>query len=307
MSNRYGTETLSDIDSKAKQQCDDFGFRFNAYQPNHEGALVDRIHAARTDGTSAIIINAGAYTHTSVALRDALTGIQKPYLQEGCRQPARNQWSTILLDYPWLELHNGTIVVDVGGGIGAHTEVLLKAFPNLKCIVQERPEVVAEAKRKFGMMMPDAVASGRVQFHSAGFFKEIKEGGNKKTYVKRMIVHDRPYAECLKTLDNVKGKMKGDSGLIILGTLLQPAVVSGKVSHKGDLVEELGEIPYPICRSGGVIGNLVQRVDQEVIAAVNVTERTPQEFKTPIEEADLKLESILQPLSRHGIITATLL
>ena len=81
MSNRYRTETLSDINSKAKQQCDDFGFRFNAYQPNHEGALVDRIHAARTDGTSAIIINAGAYTHTSVALRDALTGIQKPCIE----------------------------------------------------------------------------------------------------------------------------------------------------------------------------------------------------------------------------------
>ncbi|KAJ1032061.1 hypothetical protein NDA13_002436 [Ustilago tritici] len=254
MSNKYGTETLSDIDSKVKQQCDDFGFRFNAFQPDHEGALVDRIHAARTDGTSAIIINAGAYTHTSIALRDALTGIQKPCIE-----------------------------------------------------VHERPEVVAEAKRKFGMMLPDAVASGRVQFHSAGFFKEIKEGGNKTTYVMRMIVHDRPDAECLKTLDNVKNKMKSDSGLIILGTLLQPAVVSGKVSHKGDLVEELGEIPYPLCRSGGVIGNLVQRVDQEVNAAVNATERTPQEFKTPIEEADLKLESILQPRSRHGIITATLL
>ncbi|SYW75924.1 uncharacterized protein UBRO2_01079 [Ustilago bromivora] len=306
MSNRYGTETLSDIDSKAKQQCDDFGFRFNAFQPNHKGALVDRIHAARTDGTSAIIINAGAYMNFDTRLLNAGQRITKRYtdLQEECRQPARDQWSTILLDYPWFELHNGTTV---GGGIGAHTEVLLKAFPNLKCIVQERPEVVAEAKRKFGMMMPDAVASGRVQFHSAGFFKEIKEGRNKTTYLMRMIVHDRPDAECLKTLDNVKDKMKSDSGLIILGTLLQPAVVSGKVSHKGDLVEELGEIPYPLCRSGGVIGNLVQRVDQEVNAAVNVTERTPQEFKTPIEEADLKLESILQPRSRHGIITATLL
>ena len=73
--------TLSDIEEKARQQCDELGMDFEGFQSNHEGALLDRIHAARLDGTSAIIINAGAYTHTSVALRDALSGIKVPFIE----------------------------------------------------------------------------------------------------------------------------------------------------------------------------------------------------------------------------------
>lgn len=79
--NRYGKETLSDVESKALKQCDELGFSLDAFQSNHEGALIDRIHAARMDGTSAIVINAGAYTHTSVALRDDLASIEKPFIE----------------------------------------------------------------------------------------------------------------------------------------------------------------------------------------------------------------------------------
>lgn len=229
-----------------------------------------------------------------------------PRFARGMQAASRGSVEGILLDYPWSELPEGTTCVDVGGGIGAVTEELLKKFPNLRGVVQDRPEVVEEAKRKFEKRMPDAVASGRVQFDAADFFKEIKRSGPKTVYVMRMIIHDWPDAECLKILENIKSKMQKDSKLIVLDTLLQPAVVSGKDEAKDDLVEELGEIPYPLCRSGGVTGNLVQRVDQEVNAALNATERTPQEFKALIEKAGLKVECILQPRSRHGIITATL-
>lgn len=78
---RYGSETLSDIENKASLQCTSLGFGFSAFQSNHEGALVDRVHAARIDGTTAIVINAGAYTHTSVAIRDALSAIKVPFIE----------------------------------------------------------------------------------------------------------------------------------------------------------------------------------------------------------------------------------
>jgi 3-dehydroquinate dehydratase-2 len=51
------------------------------FQSNHEGALIDRIHAARTDGTRFILINPGGLTHTSVALRDALAGVAIPFIE----------------------------------------------------------------------------------------------------------------------------------------------------------------------------------------------------------------------------------
>ena len=52
------------------------GVELSTYQSNHEGELVDRIHSARTDGSDFILINAGAYTHTSVAIRDALAAVK---------------------------------------------------------------------------------------------------------------------------------------------------------------------------------------------------------------------------------------
>ena len=78
---RYGAETLSTVVTRAEQQCASLQVGFDHLQTNHEGVMLDRIHAARTDGTAAIVINAGAWTHTSVALRDALLAAEKPFIE----------------------------------------------------------------------------------------------------------------------------------------------------------------------------------------------------------------------------------
>jgi 3-dehydroquinate dehydratase-2 len=77
----YGTETLADIEHAATAQAAAAGATLFCFQSNHEGALIDRIHAARTDGVDAIVINPGALTHTSVALRDALAGVAIPFVE----------------------------------------------------------------------------------------------------------------------------------------------------------------------------------------------------------------------------------
>lgn len=68
----YGRETLADIDRDLREQAARAGWELACRQSNHEGELIDAIHAARLDGTAAIIINPAAYTHTSVAILDAL-------------------------------------------------------------------------------------------------------------------------------------------------------------------------------------------------------------------------------------------
>lgn len=77
----YGRETLADIDTRLQRVAAENGAQCCTFQSNHEGSLVDRIHSAVSDGTDFIIINAGAYTHTSVALRDALAAVSIPFIE----------------------------------------------------------------------------------------------------------------------------------------------------------------------------------------------------------------------------------
>lgn len=77
----YGTTTLADIDAALGQRAAAAGIGLATFQSNHEGALIDRIHAAREQGVDFIIINPAAYTHTSVALRDALAGVSIPFVE----------------------------------------------------------------------------------------------------------------------------------------------------------------------------------------------------------------------------------
>ncbi|RZI82864.1 MAG: type II 3-dehydroquinate dehydratase [Rubrivivax sp.] len=77
----YGTTTLEQINTGLTQHAASRGASLSAFQSNHEGALIDRVHAARLDGTRFIVINPGGYTHTSVALRDALAGVGLPFIE----------------------------------------------------------------------------------------------------------------------------------------------------------------------------------------------------------------------------------
>ena len=77
----YGRATLSEIDAELQQLAADAGTTLECLQSNHEGALIDRIHAARDDGTEALVVNAGGLTHTSIALRDALAAVGLPFIE----------------------------------------------------------------------------------------------------------------------------------------------------------------------------------------------------------------------------------
>lgn len=73
----YGSDTLADVEALVRRTAQNFDLETRCVQSNHEGVLIDAIHAARADCV-AVVINPGAFTHTSVALRDALTGVALP-------------------------------------------------------------------------------------------------------------------------------------------------------------------------------------------------------------------------------------
>jgi len=77
----YGSGTYEALCEKIREYCGEKAVEVSFYQSNHEGALVDRIQAAYADGTDGIVINPGAYTHTSIALLDAVKSVSIPTVE----------------------------------------------------------------------------------------------------------------------------------------------------------------------------------------------------------------------------------
>jgi len=77
----YGTATLADINQQLMERAKDLNCSIETFQTNHEGELVDRIHKASTDKVDFIIINPAAFTHSSVAVRDAISGVHIPFIE----------------------------------------------------------------------------------------------------------------------------------------------------------------------------------------------------------------------------------
>jgi 3-dehydroquinate dehydratase II len=83
----YGTDTLADIEGKVRAKGADLGLAIDFRQTNHEGVLVDWLHEAREAGAKAVLLNAGAYTHTSIALLDAIKAIGVPVIEVHLSDP----------------------------------------------------------------------------------------------------------------------------------------------------------------------------------------------------------------------------
>ncbi|MCD4688573.1 MAG: type II 3-dehydroquinate dehydratase [Desulfuromonadaceae bacterium] len=77
----YGKDTLKDVDKGLSLLAGELGVGIDTFQSNHEGELIDRIHAARDQGIGGILINPGGLTHTSVSLRDALAAVAIPAVE----------------------------------------------------------------------------------------------------------------------------------------------------------------------------------------------------------------------------------
>jgi 3-dehydroquinate dehydratase-2 len=78
---QYGTITLAEIDAKMRELAKELGVKVVSYQTNHEGAMCERIHQAFVEKMDAVVINAGAWTHYSYAMRDALAILTVPIVE----------------------------------------------------------------------------------------------------------------------------------------------------------------------------------------------------------------------------------
>lgn len=77
----YGSATLADVEASAVEQGRALGLSVECFQSNHEGDLIDRIHRAKDEGCRYVIVNPGALTHTSIAIRDAFEAVEIPFIE----------------------------------------------------------------------------------------------------------------------------------------------------------------------------------------------------------------------------------
>jgi len=87
----YGSETLDDLATRVEDKAKTLGMEVEMRQSNHEGHLTDWMHEAQADGSKAIILNAGALTHTSLALYDAIKSIRTPVIEVHISNPAARE------------------------------------------------------------------------------------------------------------------------------------------------------------------------------------------------------------------------
>ena len=108
----YGYDTLAEIESNVRAQARALGLAVEFRQSNHEGVLVDWLHEARDKGARAVLLNAGAYTHTSIALLDAIKAIGVPVIEVHLSDPETRE--------PFRHhSYVGMAAIDVVKGLGA--------------------------------------------------------------------------------------------------------------------------------------------------------------------------------------------
>jgi len=87
----YGSDTLDDIAGMLEDRARELGLEVDVRQSNHEGHLIDWLHEANADGIKAVLLNAGAYTHTSVAIHDAIKSITVPVIEVHLSNPHKRE------------------------------------------------------------------------------------------------------------------------------------------------------------------------------------------------------------------------
>jgi 3-dehydroquinate dehydratase-2 len=113
----YGGETLEEINGRIASRAAELGLAVECRQTNHEGVLVDWLHEARARGLHAVLLNAGAYTHTSIALLDAILAIELPVIEVHLSDPETRE--------PFRHLsYVGMAAVDCVKGLGPQSYIV---------------------------------------------------------------------------------------------------------------------------------------------------------------------------------------
>jgi len=196
--------------------------------------------------------------------------------------------NAVVEGFDWAALPEGSVVVDVGGGVGSHSLALAKAFYGLNFVVQDRPSVMAaSAPNYWSEHFPAAISSGRVTLQAHDFF-EPQPVREPAVFLLRTILHDWADEHCIKILRYLRAAAGPETQLVIIDSLVVYACETPKSVQEIPGATTVRP-PSLLLPNMGVAGSFPYLTDMQMMLFFNATERTVLQFAQLLDKSGWRL------------------
>ncbi|KAI0700683.1 hypothetical protein C8T65DRAFT_790056 [Cerioporus squamosus] len=225
----------------------------------------------------------------------------------------------IIGGFPWHELDEGSVVVDVGGGIGSTAMLLAHTFPHLKFVIQDRPQVAEHGVAAWRERCPEMLDVGRAMFLGHDFFlpqptlvfPDCREPAVPSVYILRVVTHDWPDAFVTKILLNLRQAATPDTKLLIADHILPHACFDENEDTASEddplpgMVRSLAPQGSPLLPNLGKANANAYWLDLTMRVTFNAQERTLREMAALVQTAGWKIVDVVHgESSSFGHMTA---
>ncbi|KAK7056304.1 hypothetical protein VNI00_002857 [Paramarasmius palmivorus] len=191
--------------------------------------------------------------------------------------------------YDWKAVPAGSLVVDVGGGIGSVTHTILQHCPNLKFVVQDLPGPIDDGKKWWATNMPQAIESGQVNLEVHDFLTPQPQKGPKIFMIKQ-IMHDWSDEYCVKILKHLRDAATPETKLLVLESIMPYSCHDPSAEDKNGIPGAAPkEAPAPLLANYGAVNEMGYLADIDMFLLFNSQERTVGHFDRLLQSTGWKL------------------